>query len=171
MQLQYLYLTIVQGQIKKIGTLTGNIAITNTSTSNGSSGIYEITQDATGNRTVTINGSTITVNPTASTPTIISWVFDGVSYSFESNYTPTETASSIKAKLGITTLSGSNTGDETTARINALYGYTPANSTVVASNTASIGTLSSLTTTAKDNLVNAINEVKAYCWNRWRRKH
>lgn len=37
-------------------------------------------------------------------------------------------------------VSGVNTGDETTTRINALYGYTPANAATVATNTADIAT-------------------------------
>jgi hypothetical protein len=58
-----------------------------------------------------------------------------------------ETATSIKSKLSITTLSGSNTGDQDISGI--------------ATNTSAIGTLSSLTTSTKANLVAALNEVKA----------
>jgi hypothetical protein len=57
-----------------------------------------------------------------------------------------ETTSSIKTKLGITTLTGTNTGDQDISGI--------------ATNTAAIGTLSSLTTSDQTNIVNALNEVK-----------
>jgi hypothetical protein len=57
-----------------------------------------------------------------------------------------ETTSTIKTKLGITTLAGSNTGDQDISGI--------------ITNAASIGVLSSLTTSDKTNLVNALNEVK-----------
>lgn len=68
-------------------TLTGNIAITNTSTSNGASGIYEFVQDGTGNRTVSINGTSITINPAASSPTLVGWFYDGSIYTYDVNYT------------------------------------------------------------------------------------
>jgi hypothetical protein len=58
-----------------------------------------------------------------------------------------ETSTSIKSKLGITTLSGSNTGDQDISGITV--------------NAAAIGALSSLNTSTKANLVSAINEVKA----------
>jgi hypothetical protein len=70
---------------KKI-TLTGNIAITNTGVDNTSSGLYEITQDGTGSRTVTINGTSVSVNPAANSRTLIGWVYNGAAYNFDSNY-------------------------------------------------------------------------------------
>ncbi len=73
---------------KKI-TLTGNIAITNTGTVNGSCGVFDIFQDGTGGRTVTINGTAVLINPTASTPTLIGWFYDGSAYSFDSTYAQT----------------------------------------------------------------------------------
>jgi hypothetical protein len=71
-----------------------------------------------------------------------------------------ETAATIKTKLGITTLSGSNTGDQDLSGYATTSALATTNSNVTA-NTNAIGTLSSLTTTAKSNLVAAINEVNA----------
>jgi hypothetical protein len=58
-----------------------------------------------------------------------------------------ETATSIKSKLGIVSISGINTGDQDISGI--------------AANTTAIGTLNALSTSVKNNLVSAINEVKA----------
>jgi hypothetical protein len=71
-----------------------------------------------------------------------------------------ETTASIKTKLGITTLSGSNTGDQDLSGYATTSALATTNSNVTA-NTNAIGTLSSLTTTAKSSLVAAINEVNA----------
>lgn len=69
--------------------LTGNIVITNTGTSNGSTGLYLFTNDSTP-RTVSINGTSITINPTASSKTIVQWAYDGTSYNFDTNYSLTQ---------------------------------------------------------------------------------
>lgn len=70
---------------KKIN-LTGNANITIINTENGSSGLFELTQDNTGNRTITVNGTSIPINPIASKSTLIGWLFNGSTYSFDTNF-------------------------------------------------------------------------------------
>lgn len=71
---------------KKIGILTGNIAITSTGASNGSSGFYLVSQDGTGSRAVTVEGQSIIVNPAASSSTLIGWMYDGINFYIESSF-------------------------------------------------------------------------------------
>lgn len=97
---------------------SGTVAIVSVATANGFSGTVA-------NPTTT---PAITIIAGAITPTSV----NGVVISGSS--TPT------LAVTGTTTVSGANTGDETTTRINALYGYTPANAATVATNTANIAT-------------------------------
>lgn len=73
---------------KKKITLTGDISITNTGTSNGSHGIYLLIQDSTGSRSATINGQNIQINPYPDGRTVIGWMYDGTNYDFSTNYIP-----------------------------------------------------------------------------------
>jgi hypothetical protein len=58
-----------------------------------------------------------------------------------------ETVTTIKSKLGITTLSGSNTGDETNATIISKLGYTPTRTFISAVDGATVANTTTITST------------------------
>lgn len=97
-------------------TAHGDISITNTATDSSSGGEYLIKQDTT-SRTVTINGTTVTINPASGSKTLIQWWYDGTAYGFDANYS---------SASGGASLTGNNTFDGT----NTFQGITTFNNTV-----------------------------------------
>lgn len=64
----------------KTRTLTGNLALTFSSTKK--SGAMIITQDATGGRTLSINGTSVTINDGANEKTLITFIYDDVAAAY-----------------------------------------------------------------------------------------
>jgi hypothetical protein len=63
-------------------TATSNVAITLSGAGTPDGGILHFVQDGTGSRTLSINGTSITVKTAASSVTRVDWAFDGTNYTY-----------------------------------------------------------------------------------------
>lgn len=86
-------ITLNMNQSLQKVTLTGNVTLTLTAPATACAGALVLIQDGTGSRTVTwpssVSGIRIpVVNPSASTRTVLNWIYDGTNFDMTPNRAP-----------------------------------------------------------------------------------